>query len=249
MRICKTCNIEKKITEFQFNGISVKTGKEWYRWRCKKCEQRRFNPPTGKPNTGRFTKGNIAWNKSTKGIMKANSGSFKKGCISIKKIGNGGRGSINDKEWKRLVFEKDGYMCQECFSNNNLHAHHVKNWNDYPELRFEISNGLTLCEKCHMTFHGKKDGFQKNNPGPWLGKKMTLEQRKKLSDVHIGIKPSDETRAKLKTRTPARLGKKHTEETKQKISESKKGTLLSEEHKEKLRGRVPWNKGLRKEIK
>ena len=229
MRICKTCNIEKKFTEFQFFGVSTKTGKKWYRWRCKKCEQNRFKPPTGKPNLGRFQKGIIPWNKGSKNIMKANSGSFKKGRISLTKIGNGGRESTKGKEWKRMVFEKDDYRCQECFSCKDLHAHHVKNWNDFPELRFEIGNGLTLCRKCHQTLHGKKSGFQKGNPGSWLGKKMTLEQRKKLSDVHIGIRPSEETRLKLKARTPSMLGKKHSEETKRKISKAKKE-------------QTPWNK-------
>ena len=227
MRICKDCKKEKPLNEFKTSGRCLKTGKQWYRHRCIICHNLHFRPPTGIVSNTRF----------------------KKGHLSLRKIGNGGRESLKGREWKRLVFEKDAYKCQKCFLSDNLNAHHIMNWNDYPELRFEVNNGLTLCLKCHRTLHGKESGFKKDMRGPWLGKKMTLEQRKKLSDAHVGIKLSDETKAKLKTRIPAMLGKKHSAETKNKISESKKGTKLSEKHKEKLRGRVPWNKGLKfKEI-
>lgn len=62
------------------------------------------------------------------------------------------------KEWRKKVFERDNYTCQICGDNTggNLNAHHIKSYRDYPELRYEVSNGMTLCEFCHVEVHSKK---------------------------------------------------------------------------------------------
>lgn len=59
------------------------------------------------------------------------------------------RNSIQYKEWRKAVFEKFDYTCCVCGQRGGrLHAHHVENFSDNPELRFNINNGAVLCD-CH----------------------------------------------------------------------------------------------------
>ncbi len=57
-------------------------------------------------------------------------------------------------EWRTAVFARDDYTCQSCgLWGGKLQAHHVKLWADYPALRHEVSNGLTVCQPCHRALH------------------------------------------------------------------------------------------------
>ena len=53
----------------------------------------------------------------------------------------------------------DKDACRHCgIINVDFHAHHIKGWKDYEELRLELSNLLTLCVPCHMIVHwGKRE--------------------------------------------------------------------------------------------
>lgn len=57
------------------------------------------------------------------------------------------------KEWSRDVLERDGYRCAICSARGTLHAHHLYGYKAYPELRYELSNGVALCGTCHREFH------------------------------------------------------------------------------------------------
>jgi hypothetical protein len=60
------------------------------------------------------------------------------------------RQSAKYKAWRTLVFERDNYTCQFCNKiGGYLHADHIKPFALYIELRFEVSNGRTLCIPCH----------------------------------------------------------------------------------------------------
>ncbi len=60
-----------------------------------------------------------------------------------------------NREWRVLVFKRDKYTCRECGdkTGGNLNAHHIKHFSEYPSLRFETSNGITLCKPCHIRAH------------------------------------------------------------------------------------------------
>ena len=58
-------------------------------------------------------------------------------------------------EWRKQVFERDSYTCQHCGDNKggNLNAHHKNSRDSFPEEKYNIDNGVTLCESCHKDFH------------------------------------------------------------------------------------------------
>lgn len=66
------------------------------------------------------------------------------------------RNSLEYKEWRNKVFERDNYTCQNCkIRGGKLEADHIKPFCKYKELRLIINNGRTLCKECH-----KKIGWQ-----------------------------------------------------------------------------------------
>lgn len=61
------------------------------------------------------------------------------------------RESLEYKLWRKSVWERDHYKCIWCGSNKKIEADHIKKFAHYPELRFAIDNGRTLCQDCHKT--------------------------------------------------------------------------------------------------
>lgn len=155
------------------------------------------------------------------------------------------RNRIDCYEWRDSIFERDNYTCQDCGSSGDevlIHAHHIKGWNEYPDLRLEISNGITLCSSCHARLHGKqKCDFLKNGVGWNKGMKLSPEHCKKLSESHKGKKLSDAHKEALKGRTPWNKGTKGIQVS------GMKGKTQSAEARKKMsdakKGKAPWNKG------
>lgn len=66
------------------------------------------------------------------------------------------RQSKEYNNWRKYVYCRDNWTCQKCYIKQKFPvAHHIKSFKDYPELRFEISNGITLCRSCHKIEHSE----------------------------------------------------------------------------------------------
>ncbi len=80
--------------------------------------------------------------------LRGEKSSFWKGGIAP--INKTIRSSSAYKEWRKSVFERDNWTCRECgLRGGILNADHIKPFSIYPELRFSVENGRTLCIACH----------------------------------------------------------------------------------------------------
>jgi len=75
------------------------------------------------------------------------------------------------KQWRKKVYMRDGYKCKinnaEC--NGKIEAHHILRWRDFVELRYEESNGITLCH-----FHHPKQRILEDRLIPAFRELLTL---------------------------------------------------------------------------
>ncbi len=183
-----------------------------------------------------------------------------------------GRQSYNYQQWRRQVLERDENKCVKCGKQHEkMHCDHIVPWKENESLRFEISNGQTLCAGCHIRKgkefkeivkdittrfkkgqislkKGVKTGKPSWNSGKkglqvaWnKGKSWTDDVKEKISKSRKG-KCIGNTFGFQKDHIPWMAGKKHTEESKKKNSESNKGKIRSPETQFK-KGLIPWNKG------
>lgn len=129
-------------------------------WRYRK--ENKMYPPSqkGKSYLGRHwkikdtskMKGRIPWNKNKKfpqfsGEKHPN---WKGGYV--KHLDKRIRKSLEYRLWRKSVFERDNYTCVWCGKRGcKLNADHIKPFAFFPELRFAIDNGRTLCVECHKT--------------------------------------------------------------------------------------------------
>lgn len=57
------------------------------------------------------------------------------------------------KKWGKAVYKRDGKKCRLCGSKKKINAHHIIEAQHDNSLIYVISNGITLCEKCHIKIH------------------------------------------------------------------------------------------------
>ena len=56
------------------------------------------------------------------------------------------------------IFKRDDYRCRICNIRGVINIHHLNNFADYPDQRFERENSITLCEDHHKEFHSWMGG-------------------------------------------------------------------------------------------
>jgi len=66
------------------------------------------------------------------------------------------------EKWRKDILKRDNYRCQmpNCKNKTRLQVHHIKRWASASTLRYEISNGITLCKQCHDSIKGKEHHFE-----------------------------------------------------------------------------------------
>lgn len=84
--------------------------------------------------------------------------------------------------WREAVFMRDNWTDQKTgIKGGKLHPHHIYNFSQYPKLRFDVNNGITLSKKSHIEFH--KIYGRKNNTKEQIIEFLEELKPKKLSTV------------------------------------------------------------------
>ena len=74
---------------------------------------------------------------------------FWKGGITP--INKKARETFEQKEWGKNIKIRDDFTCQLCNKRGvELHSNHIKKFSDFPNLRLESTNGITVCKECHI---------------------------------------------------------------------------------------------------
>ena len=175
-RICLNCN--KELTRPWYYSDKIFAKKQFCSIKCAKIYKYRGHTITynceecGKEKTIRlgFYKGrkhhfcsrecvNIFWGKYSRN---KNHWNWKGGISDFQKAL---RAQPAYEEWRNAVYKRDYWTCQDCNKKvKDIVAHHVFSFKDFPNLRYETDNGITLCRACHKVRHddiGIKTRFKK----------------------------------------------------------------------------------------
>lgn len=66
------------------------------------------------------------------------------------------------KSWRLSVLKRDKFQCKKCGTKKKkLYTHHIKSWASSPQLRYLLSNGITLCYLCHKSITGNELSYER----------------------------------------------------------------------------------------
>ena len=117
---------------------------------CKICHKEFSHKGKSRPNRGKFCSKDCytIWQKSeeNKGVQHPNWIDGGKHETELNRL----RKTDQWRIWREAVYKRDNYTCQMCGKvGERLNPHHIFKKSHYPELVFDVSNGITLCELCH----------------------------------------------------------------------------------------------------
>jgi hypothetical protein len=160
IRLCEFCGIKerrigRKFCSMECMGKARRGKQTWMKGKKHKKESLERMKIAGK--------GKIPWNLGKKNLVyRGKNHHFWKGGVCDLRIQI--TQSIEYKIWRREIFKRDNYTCQDCKQRNGYkEVHHIKPYSliveenhitniqealNCPEL-WELSNGKTLCLKCH----------------------------------------------------------------------------------------------------
>ena len=137
---------KKKISSAKKGQVPWNKGKKMPSWWSHWCKGR-----TGKNHHG--------YGKPLSEKTKLKISLAQRGAKNHNWKGGVSKSRINKKYliWRMGVLAKDHYSCQKCNAKGgkygSLQSHHIENYSANKKLRYEATNGITFCMKCHIKFH------------------------------------------------------------------------------------------------
>ncbi|MDO8659507.1 MAG: hypothetical protein Q7K54_02800 [Candidatus Parcubacteria bacterium] len=102
-----------------------------------------------KPNLGKKASLETRKLMSSQRIGSKN-GNWKGGLTVLKR---GMKRSWDYTHWRREVLKHDNHICRKCGKEGSRVAHHILSYQKYTLYRFDVNNGITLCNECHLKTH------------------------------------------------------------------------------------------------
>ena len=89
------------------------------------------------------------------------------------------------KKWSHRIKKLDNYKCKLCNTSKHLIVHHLYPKSIFPKKKFNLNNGITLCDHCHSDTHGwnrkTKAGLRASYPYEYNIKGRCLKRWRDIS--------------------------------------------------------------------
>lgn len=101
--------------------------------------------------------------------------------------------------WRHLVQQQGNGACQWCGDRRYVIAHHIQHQDTRPDLRYDVSNGVTLCRDCHQLLHNVE------RPSPTFLPRRVLSRRSSGVASWVPVNPSSEVLVGIQQRLAGQL--------------------------------------------